>query len=145
MFGMKDKFGMGDNPVVAQLRELEQRATEAERRAGELRRERDELQTRLDAIYQRTPLAVSEEGKRHQDMERLLVLAGLSKDDPLWKTVLSYADEHERNEAQTALAPGLSDGERQYNAGRAASASDFASALRDLRVKAVIESAKQKK
>lgn len=96
-----------------------------------------QLSTRLAAVYQRTPEFVSERAKKHADAQRLLVLAGLSEEDPLWKVVLSYADEHARNERQVAFGPGLDDGQRQYNAGRGASAEDFCAALRDLRVMAV--------
>ncbi len=96
-----------------------------------------------DKVYARTPAIVTERAQKRADVERLMTLASLAKEDPLWKAVLSYADEHERNEAQVALMPDLSDGARQYNAGRAASARDFASALRDLRLKAEKEARKE--
>lgn len=95
-------------------------------------------------LYHRTPAIVSELDQKRVNMQRLLVLAGLSLEDPLWLAVLQYADEHARNEATVALRPGLSDGERQYNAGRAASADDFASALRDLRQLAEAQARKLK-
>jgi hypothetical protein len=94
--------------------------------------------------YARTPAIVSEAQQRRANLERLLVLAGLADDNPLWKVMLSYADEHARNELQVALGPGMSDADRQYNAGRAASAEDFATALRDLRMKAELEAKKLK-
>lgn len=88
---------------------------------------------------------LTKEQRNHLDMERLMVLAGRPADDPLWKVVLSYADEHARNELLVGLAPGLNDSDRQYNAGRAASAEDFAIALRDLHRKAQQEAARLKK
>lgn len=94
--------------------------------------------------YQRTPAIVTEAQRKRANIERLLTLAGLSDEHPLWRVVLSYADEHARNELAMALRPGLTDGDRQYNAGRAASAEDFALALRDLRLAAEVESRKQK-
>lgn len=95
-------------------------------------------------VYQRTPAIVTEAQQKRANTQRLLALAGLSDEHPLWRTVLSYADEHARNELAMALAPNLSDSARQYNAGRAASAEDFAVALRDLRLMAEIESHKRR-
>jgi hypothetical protein len=103
-----------------------------------------EMRDRLQAVYARTPRIVTAAEKGREDMVRLMVLSGLAPDNPLWNCVLSYADEHARNELQSALLPDLSDGVRQYNAGRAASAEDFASALRDLRLKAEREAARRK-
>jgi hypothetical protein len=103
----------------------------------------DAVQGKKD-LYARSPAIVTEVQRRRANLERLLVLAGLADDNPLWKVVLSYADEHARNELQVALGPGMSDADRQYNAGRAASAEDFATALRDLRVKAELEAQKLK-
>jgi hypothetical protein len=71
-----------------------------------------------------------------------MVLGGLGEQDPLWRTVLSYADEHAQNERDAALVPELTDGDRQYRAGRAASAEDFCTALRALRIKAQQEARK---
>ena len=82
--------------------------------------------------------------KERKDLERLMVLAGLDEKNPLWQVVLSYADEHELNEREVALRPDLTDGQRQYNAGRAASAYDFAQGLRDLFVKAQQQAQKLK-
>jgi hypothetical protein len=95
-----------------------------------------ELEGELAAVYERLPAFVSGHERARADLERLMVLAGTRQEDPLWKTVLSYADEHARNERDAALAPALTDGERQYRAGRAAGAEDFATALRALRVRA---------
>jgi hypothetical protein len=94
--------------------------------------------------YARTPVLLSQSQQQHADLQRKLILSGINDDHPLWKTILSYADEHARNELQVALMPGLNDGERHYNAGRAASADDFATALRDLRSTAIREMGRAK-
>ena len=93
-----------------------------------------ELEARLAKVYSRTPEAVTEAQQKRANLDRLMVLAGVSDTDPVWNAILSYADEHARNELQVALQHNLSDGQRQFEAGRAASASDWASALRDLKV-----------
>ncbi len=95
-------------------------------------------------LYARTPRILTEKDRARADLDRLMVLAGLAAENPLWNVVLSYADEHARNELEVALRPGLSDADRQYNAGRAASADDFATALRDLRLAAEKRAAKLK-
>lgn len=95
-------------------------------------REKYEREAR-ERLYARTPAIVNEAARKRSDLERLLVLAGRSEEDPLWKTVLSYADEHERNELDFALKPGMTDADRQFAAGRASGARDFAMALRDLK------------
>jgi hypothetical protein len=96
------------------------------------------------ALYQRTPAIVTEAQRSRVNLERLFALSGLPEDHPVWKVILSYADEHARNELTVALQPGLADAVRQYNAGRAASAEDFAQALRDLRLQAEREANKRK-
>lgn len=105
---------------------------------------KEQLHKLREQLYQRTPAIVTEAEKRRADLQRLMVLAGLSKDNPLWQAILSYADEHERTEREVALRPDLNNEQRQYNAGRAASAYDFATALRDLWVKAQLEARKLK-
>ena len=97
------------------------------------------------APYFLTPKVVTAAERDRQNLERLLALAGLGDGNPLWQTVLSYADEHARNEQETALAANLTDAQRHYNAGRAASALDFAIALRDLRAQADREARKLEK
>ncbi len=92
-----------------------------------------------------TPRILTQAEQDRQDLERLLALADVGDSNPLWKTLLSYADEHAANEQEAALRPDLPDAVRHYNAGRAASALDFAQALRDLRVKAKQEAAKIEK
>lgn len=101
--------------------------------------------TRGDGPYFRKPVILSEAQQKHQNLERLLALANVSDANPVWKTLLSYADEHARNEQEMALLPSLPDSVRQYNAGRAASALDFAMALRDLRAEATAEAKRMEK
>jgi hypothetical protein len=87
------------------------------------------------AYYQR-PAFLTGKQQRIADDQRLKILAGYADTDPLWQTILSYVDEHHKNEIENSLSPKLSDSERQYAAGRAASAYDLAMALRDLKSKA---------
>ena len=86
--------------------------------------------------YQQLPRILTEVEQSRQNLERLLALADVGDSNPVWKTLLSYADEHAANEQESALRPDLTDAQRHYNAGRAASALDFALALRDLRTQA---------
>jgi len=92
--------------------------------------------------YFQSPRILTEVEQQRQNLERLLALAGIGDSNPVWKTLLSYADEHAANEQESALAANLTDAQRHYNAGRAASALDFALALRDLRTQANLESKK---
>jgi len=85
---------------------------------------------------------LTEAEQQRANLERLLALAGVADSNPIWKTLLSYADEHASNEQEAALRPELGDAQRHYNAGRAASALDFALALRDLRTQANLEARK---
>lgn len=95
--------------------------------------------------YFLTPKILTEAERDRQNLERLLALAGMGDANPVWKTLLSYADEHARNEQEAALAANLTNEQRHYNAGRAASALDFALALRDLRAQADREAKKLEK
>ena len=95
--------------------------------------------------YFRSPRILTEAEQNRANLERLLALAGVSDSHPVWKTLLSYADEHAANEQEAALAPNLANDVRQYNAGRAASALDFATALRELRTQAQLEARKIQK
>jgi len=145
-------FGRTDTDARAEVSRLNYALQEERRERRKLEEEvrrgyaaLAEAEKRERQLYVRTPVMVTEAQQKHANIERLLVLAGRSDQDPLWRTVLSYADEHERNERQNGLRPGLSDGERHYEAGRAASASDFATALRDLKLKAEAEARKAEK
>ena len=95
-----------------------------------------ELERELAVLRERLPAFASGAERSRADLERLMVLSGMRAEEPLWKVVLSYADEHACNGREVALAPGLSDSERQFRAGWAAGAEDFCAALRALRVKA---------
>lgn len=101
-----------------------------------------ELEGKLAALYAREPEIVTEAARGRANLERMLALAGLGENHPVWKTVLSYADEMGRNEQAAALMPDLTDDRRQYRAGRAAAMLDFATALRELRWEADRRSAK---
>lgn len=90
-----------------------------------------DLQRRLEAVYQRTPAFVSEAQSKNANAQRMMVLAGVADDNPLWRTILSLIDEHERNQFDAVMPPNLDDANRHYNAGRCADAHDLASALRD--------------
>lgn len=90
-----------------------------------------------------TPRILTEAQQSRADLERLLTLADIHDEHPVWKTLVSYVDEHARNEQEAALAPNLSNDIRQYNAGRAAGALDFAVALRELRQHAQMEARKR--
>ena len=92
-----------------------------------------------------SPRILTEVEQQRANLERLLALAGVGDSNPVWKTLLSYADEHAANEGESALRPDLTDAQRHYNAGRAAGALDFALALRDLRTQANLEAKKLEK
>lgn len=83
----------------------------------------------------RPRLVVSQAKQERAELERTLALGG-ALEHPIFKAVLSYADEHSRNEHETALLPNLSNEQRQFNAGRSAGAYDFAQALRQLQASA---------
>jgi len=129
--------------ATEELRSLRKTVAHLEGCNQELRAALDEANDRLAAVYQRTPALVTETDQKRANLTRLMVLAGAGE-HPVWKVVLSYADEHARNEEQVALGPNLSDGDRHYAAGRAGGALDFAAALRDLRAKAEQEARKLK-
>ena len=97
----------------------------------------------LRRIFNR-PLVVSANEQKREDVARLLALAG-STDHPIYEAVLGYADEHARNEHESVLAPNLSNEVRQFNAGRSASAYDFAIALRQIQERAEMQARKIKR
>lgn len=95
--------------------------------------------------YYVKPRILTEAETNRQNLERLLALADVGDSNPVWKALLSYADEHCANEQEAALRPDLVNDVRQYNAGRAAGALDFALALRELRTAAQAEAKKLSK
>lgn len=97
------------------------------------------------AGFFQAPRILTEAEQNRANLERLLSLGGVSLGNPILKTVFSYADEHAANEQEAALRPDLPDSVRQYNAGRAASALDFATALRELHAQAQREKQKAEK
>ena len=100
-------------------------------------------ETPTGSRYFAAPLVLSEAQRDRRNLERLMSLAGMGQ-SAVWQTALSYADEHAANEQEAALRPDLTDSVRQYNAGRAACALDFACALRDLQAEAERQAAKLK-
>ena len=97
---------------------------------------------KLSNIFRR-PLVMSQAEQRREELERVLALAGAAE-HPLFKAVLGYADEHARNEHETALVPNLTNEQRQFNAGRSAAAYDFAIALRQIQAAAEAKANKLK-
>lgn len=91
----------------------------------------------------RPRLVVSQVEQQRVELERTLSLGG-ALEHPIFMAVLSYADEHARNEHETALLPNLTNEQRQFNAGRSAAAYDFAQALRQLQAAAQVRSNKIK-
>ena len=83
------------------------------------------------------------EQRQREDLTRVLALAGAAE-HPIFTAILSYADEHARNEHESALVANLTNEQRQYNAGRSASAYDFAQALRELQRRAQARADKEK-
>lgn len=86
----------------------------------------------------------SREQRQREEIERTAALANATE-HPIYKAILSYADEHARNEHEAALAANLTNEQRQYNAGRSASAYDFALALRELQARAAARVEKEKR
>jgi hypothetical protein len=97
---------------------------------------------RLTEIFKR-PLVISATEQKREELERVLALAGAAE-HPIFKAVVSYADEHARNEHETALAPNLTNEQRQFNAGRSAAAYDWAIALRQIQAAAEAKANKLK-
>lgn len=85
----------------------------------------------------------SKASRERDELQRVLALANAAE-HPIFQAVLSYADEHARNEHETALAPNLTNEQRQFNAGRSAGAYDFAQALRTLQERAAARAQKEK-
>lgn len=77
----------------------------------------------------RIPLHRTEREQVKEERERALTLASAGE-HPIFKAVLSFMDEHARNEHETALLPNLTNEQRQFNAGRSAAAYDLAAAMR---------------
>lgn len=94
----------------------------------------DTAEKRVKEIYKRIPRFADPARQDELDRRRSMILATLSDEDPTLYVLLSLIDEHESNEMDMGLKMGLSDGDRQYHAGRAASARDLAMAIRDVRL-----------
>jgi hypothetical protein len=86
-------------------------------------------------------LFLSKQAREREEVERVLALADVNE-HPIFKAVLSYADEHARNEHEMTLGANLTDAQRHFNAGRSASAYDFALALRQIQANATARAQK---
>lgn len=91
----------------------------------------------------RTAAALTPQEIKHRQLRQRLALAGVADAHPLWVTVLEIVDEHGRNMQARAIEEKLSNEERHYNAGLAASAEYLANALRDLKATAELEARKE--
>ena len=69
--------------------------------------------------------------QKHEDLRRITTLAATDEQSELWQVVLSLADENAEEQIKGSLMHGLTDGQRQFECGRAANAYDFAAQLRD--------------
>jgi hypothetical protein len=96
------------------------------------------------AEYQRRLVAVSAAERAHAELQRDIALAGISDEHPVWQAVLSLVDETAQGELEGALAPNLTDAQRQYAAGCAATADYIAQKLRDARALAGQKMGKRK-
>ena len=92
---------------------------------------------------QKRPLVISEAELKRQELARTLALAD-AREHPITRAFLEYADEHARNEHETALQPNLTNEVRQFNAGRSAAAYDFTLALREILKQAEAQARKLK-
>ena len=97
------------------------------------------------AEYQRRLVAVSAAEKAHAELQRDVALAGIADTNPMWQAVLSLVDETAQGEIEGALTPGLTNEQRQYAAGCAATAEYLAQKLRDARTLALHRLAKAKR
>lgn len=90
--------------------------------------------------------AVQTEAERaHAELQRDMALANIDEKHPLWQAVISLVDEHADSEQRAALAPNLTNEQRQFTAGCAATADYLAQMLRDARLMAAQRLAKQKR
>jgi len=87
---------------------------------------------RLAQIFKRLRSgAETEAARKHAELQRDMALAAMPADHPLWLAVLSLVDAHAERETEGALSPNLTNEQRQYAAGAAATADYLAQYLRD--------------
>lgn len=89
------------------------------------------------AAQERMAAPLTADAERRVQTQRTLALAGITDEHPVWQAVLALADENARNMRSVAFRPALADGVRQFNAGGAANAEEFAGQLRRHRQLAV--------
>lgn len=97
------------------------------------------------ANYVRRYAVQTDAERTHAELQRDIALAGIHDGHPLWQAVLMLVDEHAESEGKAALAPNLTNEQRQYTAGCAATADYLAQMLRDARALAAQRIAKQKR
>ena len=83
--------------------------------------------------------------RRREELQRDIALAGVHDEHPVWLAVLSLVDEHAARETQGALSPKLSNEDRHYAAGAAATAVYLAEYLRDARRLAIQRMERERK
>jgi hypothetical protein len=96
------------------------------------------------AEYVRRLVPMDAADKRQAELERDLALAGIREDHPVWQAVLLLVDECAQGALEGALAPNLTNEQRQFGAGAAANAEYVATLLRDARLLAAQRAAKVK-
>jgi hypothetical protein len=101
------------------------------------------FQKRPNVQYKRAYVAESDAARSHAELARDMALAGVDEGHPVWNAVLSLVDEHAESEGKAALAPNLTNEQRQYAAGAAATAEYLAQMLRDARLLASARLAKK--
>ena len=102
------------------------------------------FQRRTPSRYARRYVPETEAERAHAELARDMALAGVTESDPVWLALLSLVDEHAERETAAALAPNLTNEQRQYTAGAAATADFVAQMLRDARTMAQQRMAKKK-
>lgn len=102
------------------------------------------FQKSTGAHYVRRYAVQTDAERAHAELQRDIALAAIHEDHPLWQAVLLLVDEHAENEGKAALAANLTNEQRQFTAGCAATADYLSQMLRDARTLAAQRIAKQK-
>lgn len=69
--------------------------------------------------------------RAHHELQRDIALASMPPGHPVLDAILSLVDEHAARETEAALAPNLSNEQRQFTAGAAATSQYLCDYLRD--------------
>jgi len=94
--------------------------------------------------YRRHYVAEDAQSRARKELVRDMVLAGMQENHPVWQAVLELVDEHAERELAGALAPNLTNEQRQFASGAAATADYLCQYLRDARSLAAAKVKKQK-